>query len=51
LVIFNKSMRLLDEKDLLFISLIIEFMLLFVYPLLLIMNTMMRKNKWEKTNG
>lgn len=51
LVIFNKSMRLLDEKDLLFISPLIEFILLFVYPLLLIMNTMMRKNKWEKTNG
>ncbi|MGB3948644.1 MAG: glycosyltransferase [Bacteroidia bacterium] len=51
MIIFNKSMKLLDEKDLLFISPLIEFILLFVYPLLLIMNMMMRKNKWEKTNG
>ena len=51
MIIFNKSMNLLSEKDLLFFSPVIEFILLFVYPLLTGMNILLRKNKWEKTNG
>lgn len=51
MIIFNKSMNLLAEKDLLLFSPIIEFILLFIYPLTIVMNSMIRKNKWEKTNG
>lgn len=51
MIIFNKSMNLLAEKDLLLFSPVIEFILLFVYPLIAVMNFLISKNKWEKTNG
>lgn len=51
IVIFNKSMRLLSEKDLLLLSPIIELVLLAVYPLILIAGIFSGKNKWKKANG
>ncbi|MGZ4048701.1 MAG: glycosyltransferase, partial [Bacteroidia bacterium] len=47
IIIFNKSMKQLAEKDLLLLSPIIELTLLFVYPLITISNMLMKKNKWK----
>lgn len=47
IIIFNKSMKLLAEKDLLFLTPIIEFTLLIVYPMISISNMFMKKNKWK----
>ncbi|MGZ4077115.1 MAG: glycosyltransferase [Bacteroidia bacterium] len=43
IIIFNKSMKQLAEKDLLLLSPIIELTLLFVYPLITISNMLMKK--------
>lgn len=51
IIIFNKSMSLLSEKDLLLFLPIIEFILLILYPLIVILNLFTKKNKWKKTNG
>ena len=51
IIIFNKSMRLLCEKDLLLFLPMIEFILIILYPLILLVNLFTKKNKWEKTNG
>lgn len=47
LIIFNKSMKLLAEKDLLLLSPIIELILLIVYPFVTFANMFVRKNKWK----
>lgn len=47
IVIFNKSMRLLAEKNLLLFSPIIELILMVVYPMISISNTFIKKNKWK----
>lgn len=47
LLIFNKSMRKLDEKDLLLFSPIIELILLVIYPMITLSNMFMKKNKWK----
>jgi poly-beta-1,6-N-acetyl-D-glucosamine synthase len=47
IVIFNKSMKLLAEKDLLLFSPLIELMLLIVYPVITFANMFVRKNKWK----
>lgn len=44
--IFNKSMKLLQEKDLLLFSPILEIALLIIYPLITISNVFIKKNKW-----
>ncbi|MGQ0828315.1 MAG: glycosyltransferase [Bacteroidota bacterium] len=47
ILIFNKSMKLLAEKDLLVFSPVIELMLLIVYPMVTLSNLLMKKNKWK----
>ena len=47
IIIFNKSMKQLAEKDLLLLSPIIELTLLVVYPMITISNVLMKKNKWK----
>jgi poly-beta-1,6-N-acetyl-D-glucosamine synthase len=47
IIIFNKSMKLLAEKDLLLFSPLIELMLLIVYPVITLANMFVRKNKWK----
>ena len=47
IIIFNKSMKQLAEKDLLLLSPIIELTLLIVYPVITISNMLMKKNKWK----
>ncbi len=47
ILIFNKSMSKLDEKDLLFLSPIIEIILLVIYPMITLSNIFMKKNKWK----
>lgn len=46
-LIFNKSMRMLNEKDLLLFSPIIELTLLITYPMITLSNVFMKKNKWK----
>ena len=47
ILIFNKSMKLLAEKDLLLFSPIIELTLLVVYPMITLFNMFVRKRKWK----
>jgi len=47
ILIFNKSMKLLAEKDLLLFSPLIELMLLMIYPVITLANMFVRKNKWK----
>ncbi|MBA3706806.1 MAG: glycosyltransferase [Bacteroidetes bacterium] len=47
IIIFNKSMKLLAEKDLLLISPIIELVLLIVYPMISLSNVFIKENKWK----
>lgn len=47
IIIFNKSMKLLEEKDLLFMSPIIELVLLVVYPMITLSNMFIKKNNWK----
>lgn len=47
MIIFNKSMKLLAEKDLLLLSPFIELILLTVYPFVTLANAFVRKNKWK----
>jgi glycosyltransferase involved in cell wall biosynthesis len=47
MIIFNKSMKLLAEKDLLLLSPLIELLLLTVYPFVTLANMFVRKNKWK----
>lgn len=51
IIIFNKSMSLLSEKDLLIFLPIMEFVLLIIYPLITVSNIFIGKNKWKKING
>lgn len=47
LIIFNKSMKQLAEKDLLLLAPFIEVVLLFIYPIITLSNMLMKKNKWK----
>jgi biofilm PGA synthesis N-glycosyltransferase PgaC len=47
ILIFNKSMKLLNEKDLLVFSPIIELALLIAYPMITLSNMFIKKNKWK----
>ncbi len=47
LLIFNKSMKLLSEKDLLVFSPIIELVLMVLYPLITLLNKFNKTNKWK----
>ncbi|MBK7184141.1 MAG: glycosyltransferase [Bacteroidetes bacterium] len=47
MIIFNKSMKHLAEKDLLLLSPIIELTLMLIYPMITFSNMLMRKNKWK----
>lgn len=47
LIIFNKSMKQLAEKDLLLLAPFIEVILLFIYPMITLSNMLMKKNKWK----
>lgn len=47
ILIFNKSMKLLGEKDLLFLAPFIELLLLMIYPMIGFSNAFVRKNKWK----
>lgn len=47
LIIFNKSMKQLAEKDLLVISPLIELMLLMIYPMIALSNLTGKKNNWK----
>lgn len=47
IIIFKKSMAELGEKDLLVFAPVIEFILLFVYPLITVSNAFLKKNKWK----
>ena len=51
IIIFNKSMNLVSEKDLLIYFPIMELVLLLIYPIIAVSNIFIRKNKWTKTNG
>ena len=48
-IVFKLSMDKLKEKDLLLTSFITEVFLLFFYPIVSLINTVYRKNKWKKT--
>lgn len=47
LLIFSKSMKLLAEKDLVFLTPIIEIILLIMYPMVTLSNLFIKKNKWK----
>ncbi len=47
LIIFNKSMKQLGEKDLLLLAPFIEVILLCMYPMITISNMFIKKNKWK----
>ncbi len=47
IIIFNKSMKLLSEKDLLLFSPLIELTLLIMYPMIAFSNLFIKKNKWK----
>lgn len=47
MIIFNKSMKQLAEKDLLLLAPFIEVVLLFIYPMITMSNMLMKKNKWK----
>ncbi|MBA3972382.1 MAG: glycosyl transferase family 2, partial [Bacteroidetes bacterium] len=47
MIIFNKSMKHLAERDLLLLTPVIEIVLLAVYPMITISNMFMKKNKWK----
>lgn len=47
IIIFKKSMAELGENDLLLLTPVIEFILLFVYPLITVSNAFLKKNKWK----
>lgn len=47
ILIFNKSMKLLSEKDLLVFSPLIELILMVFYPLITILNMFNKTNKWK----
>ena len=47
MIIFNKSMKQLAEKDLLFFAPLIEMILLVVYPMITVTNMLVKKNKWK----
>jgi poly-beta-1,6-N-acetyl-D-glucosamine synthase len=47
IIIFNKSMKFLAEKDLLLFSPLIELVLLVIYPVIGLANIFVRKNKWK----
>lgn len=47
IIIFNKSMKLLEEKDLVFLSPLIELLLILIYPMITLSNMFVRKNKWK----
>jgi cellulose synthase/poly-beta-1,6-N-acetylglucosamine synthase-like glycosyltransferase len=47
MIIFNKSMKQLSEKDLLLFSPLLELLLLLIYPMIPITNMFMKKNKWR----
>lgn len=47
MIIFNKSMKQLGEKDLVLLAPIIELLLLFIYPMITLSNMFMKKNKWK----
>jgi glycosyltransferase involved in cell wall biosynthesis len=47
LLIFRKSMILMKEKDLFFISPLLEILLLLIYPFIMIGNIFVKKHKWK----
>lgn len=47
IIIFNKTMGLLSEKDLLLYSPIMEIILLVIYPMIVFSNVFIKKNKWR----
>lgn len=47
IIIFKKSMAELGERDLLMFAPVIEFILLFLYPLITVSNAFLKKNKWK----
>jgi poly-beta-1,6-N-acetyl-D-glucosamine synthase len=47
MLIFNKSMKVLGEKDLFLLSPFIELILLTLYPFITLANMFVRKNKWK----
>ena len=47
MIIFKKSMLRLDEKDLFVYAPLMELILLFMYPLIIISNKFLKKNKWK----
>ena len=46
-LIFNKSMKLLSERDLLLYSPLIEVFLLILYPIITVSNMFIKKNSWK----
>ncbi|HEY0030935.1 MAG TPA: glycosyltransferase [Bacteroidia bacterium] len=47
MIIFNKSMKQLAEKDLLLLAPVIEIVLLSIYPMISVSNVFVKKNKWK----
>jgi hypothetical protein len=47
MLIFSRSMKSLDEKDLLLFSPVIELLLMMIYPMITLSNMFMKKNKWK----
>lgn len=47
MIIFNKSMKHLAEKDLLLLAPLIEIILLAIYPMITLSNMFVKKNKWK----
>lgn len=49
ILIFKKSMDRLGEKDLIYLSPLMEIVLMFFYPLLMLSNLFLKKSKWKRT--
>lgn len=47
MIIFKKSMLRLGEKDLFLYTPLLELVLLFMYPLIIVSNKFLKKNKWK----
>lgn len=47
-IILKKVMNRFNERDLFVFSLLLEWLLLFIYPILTISNLIFRKNKWKR---
>jgi cellulose synthase/poly-beta-1,6-N-acetylglucosamine synthase-like glycosyltransferase len=51
LIIFNKSMRMLNEKDLIFISPLFDIIMIIINPIIYLSNLFIKQDKWKQERG